>query len=76
MITFEEENDLELILGGRPWFFRRQLVVFDKLLHSTEKNKIQLLISSFWVKIGPCPSKFDRKDLIHAIRSTFRGILR
>ncbi|MBA0701591.1 hypothetical protein Goari_027276 [Gossypium aridum] len=30
-MSFEEENDLEMIMEGRPWLFRRQLIIFDRL---------------------------------------------
>ncbi|MBA0735211.1 hypothetical protein Gogos_019075, partial [Gossypium gossypioides] len=30
----------------------------------------------FWIKIGPCLPEFDKKDLLHAIGVTFRGVLR
>lgn len=31
MIVFVEEEDLELILGGRPWLFHKQMIIFDRL---------------------------------------------
>lgn len=31
LISFENENDMEQILEGRPWFFRRHLLIFDKM---------------------------------------------
>lgn len=34
LISFENENDMEQILEGRPWFFRKNLVIFDKLTQS------------------------------------------
>ncbi|MBA0699524.1 hypothetical protein Goari_001154 [Gossypium aridum] len=48
LITFELEEDLELIMEGRPWLFRK----------------------------SPCLPEFDKKDLLHAIGVTFRGVLR
>ncbi|MBA0567820.1 hypothetical protein Golob_005355, partial [Gossypium lobatum] len=35
-IEFEDEGDLELIMGGRPWFFRRNLVLVH--LNVTKKT--------------------------------------
>ncbi|MBA0550743.1 hypothetical protein Golob_021665 [Gossypium lobatum] len=32
--------------------------------------------SPFWLKIGLCPPECDKKDLMHAIGSTFGGIMR
>lgn len=55
-ICFDCEDDLEFIMEGMPWFFRRQLVVFDRLMNSMERSKIRLVNSPFWLKIGPCPS--------------------
>ncbi|MBA0715886.1 hypothetical protein Golax_014762, partial [Gossypium laxum] len=67
-----------------PDSFRAQLKVFGRLrrnlryrlLESMERSTIRLVASPFWVKVGPCPPKCDRKDLIHAIGSTFGGVLR
>ncbi|MBA0809184.1 hypothetical protein Gohar_024856 [Gossypium harknessii] len=74
IISFKDEDDLEHIMEGRPWFFRKQLIIFDWLLKSVERNKIQLVYSPFWLKFGPCPPECYKKDLIHAIGSTFGGI--
>lgn len=40
-----------------------------------ERSKVKLIISPFWIKVGVCPPECDMKDLIHAIGSTFGGIL-
>ncbi|MBA0600244.1 hypothetical protein Gorai_006439 [Gossypium raimondii] len=40
-----------MITEGRPWFFRRQLIIFDRLLCPIERSKIQLVSSPFWLKI-------------------------
>ncbi|MBA0686859.1 hypothetical protein Goari_014435 [Gossypium aridum] len=64
--------------------FQAQLKVFGRLrrnlryrlLESMERSTIRLVASPFWVKVGPCPPKCDQKDLIHAIGSTFGGVLR
>lgn len=75
-ISFEDEEDLELILEGQPQLFRRQLVIFDRLLEPMERSKIRLVAYPFWVKVGPCPLECDQKDLMHTIGSTFGGVLR
>lgn len=31
--------------------------------------------SSFWIKARPCPPKCDRNDLMHAISTTFGGVI-
>ncbi|MFQ6625455.1 hypothetical protein Gotur_006258, partial [Gossypium turneri] len=62
-------------MEGRPWFFRKQLIIFDLLLKSVELNKIRLVYSPFWLKFGPCPPECDKKDLMHAVGSTFRGVI-
>lgn len=33
-------------------------------------------MSPFWVKVGPCLLECEKKDLMHAIISTFGGVLR
>lgn len=75
MVIFDEEDDLESIMAGRPWFFRRQLIVFYILIETIERKKVKQLTSPFWIKLGLCPPKFDRKDFMHAIGSSFGGIL-
>lgn len=55
MIIFDEEVVLESILEGRPWFFRKHLVTFERLTETINRCKVKLVSSSFWVKIGPCP---------------------
>lgn len=40
MIIFYDEKDLDLIMDRRPWFFRRQLIVFERLHSSIERSKL------------------------------------
>lgn len=47
MISFEDKNDLEMIMEGRPWLFRKQIVVFDRLSTPMEHNQIRLVQSPF-----------------------------
>ncbi|PPD98816.1 hypothetical protein GOBAR_DD04153 [Gossypium barbadense] len=76
LIVFELEEDLELIMEGRPWLFRKSLILFDRLNQSVERSQIRLHSSSFWLKIGPCLPEFDKKDLLHSIGVTFGGVLK
>ncbi|KAH1072662.1 hypothetical protein J1N35_024990 [Gossypium stocksii] len=73
---FEIEEDLETIMEGQPWLFRKNLVTFDRSAKLMERSQIRLNSSPFWIKIGPCLPKFDKKDLLHAIGVTFGGVLR
>ncbi|KAH1082045.1 hypothetical protein J1N35_021806 [Gossypium stocksii] len=75
IISFKDEDDLEQIMDGRPWFFRKQLIIFDRLLKSVERNKIQLVYSLFWLKVVSCPPKCDKKDLMRAVGFTFGGVI-
>ncbi|MBA0798368.1 hypothetical protein Gohar_008961 [Gossypium harknessii] len=63
-------------LGGLTMVFSEKSNYFYRLLESIERRKIKLIISPFWIKVGPCPSEYERKDLMHAIGSTFGGVLR
>lgn len=47
MVIFDEEDDLESIMAGRPWFFKRQLIVFYRLLETIKRKKVKLLTSPF-----------------------------
>lgn len=76
MISFENEDDLEMIMEGRPWLFRKQLIIFDRLVNLVERNQIRLVLSLFWLKISPCQQKCDKNDLMHAIGSNFGGVIR
>lgn len=76
LISFDLEEDLEMIMEGRSWIFRKKLVLFNRIVEPIERNKIQLAMSPYWVKVGPCSPKCDRKDLSHAIGSTFGGVIR
>ncbi|KAH1063903.1 hypothetical protein J1N35_028890 [Gossypium stocksii] len=76
LISFDSEEDLELIMEGRPWLFRKSLILFERLCSAIEREKIQLISSPFWLKIGSCSPEFDKKDLSHEIGSTFRGLIR
>ncbi|MBA0818733.1 hypothetical protein Gohar_021793, partial [Gossypium harknessii] len=60
----------------QPWLFRKQLILFDRLSKPMARDQIRLVSSPFWIKIGPCLPEFDKKDLLHAIGVTFRGVLR
>ncbi|MBA0735263.1 hypothetical protein Gogos_019127 [Gossypium gossypioides] len=44
----------------------------DKLM---ERSSLRLVNSSFWLKAGPCLLECEKKDLTHAIGSTFGGII-
>lgn len=76
LISFDSEEDLESILEERPWLFHKQLVIFNRLMEHTVRSKIRPTISLFWLKVGPCPPECDRKELMHAIGSTFGGVIR
>ncbi|MBA0600264.1 hypothetical protein Gorai_006459 [Gossypium raimondii] len=39
-----------MVLEGRPWLFRRQLIIFEGLLQAMECNNIHLTSSPFWLK--------------------------
>lgn len=39
-ISFEDEEDLEQILEGQPWFFRKQLIIFNRLSQPVERSKM------------------------------------
>ncbi|KAA3481201.1 Zinc finger, CCHC-type-like protein [Gossypium australe] len=70
------KDDLEQILEGRHWLFRKYLILFDRLACPIERDLIRLTSSPYWIKIGPCLPDFDKKDLMHAIGSTFGGVIR
>ncbi|KAK5774644.1 hypothetical protein PVK06_042500 [Gossypium arboreum] len=76
LIVFEIEEDLETVLEGQPWLFRKNLVIFYCLTKPMERSQIRLNSSPFCIKIGPCLPEFDKKDLLHAIGVTFGGVLR
>ncbi|MFQ6668323.1 hypothetical protein Gotur_034011 [Gossypium turneri] len=76
LIVFELEENLETVMEGQPWLFRKKLVIFDRLTKPMERDQIRLVSSPFWIKIGPCLPEFDKKDLLHAIRVTFGGVIR
>lgn len=76
LIVFEIEEDLETVLEGHPWLFRKNLVIFYCLTKPMERSQIRLNSSPFCIKIGPCLPEFDKKDLLHAIGVTFGGVLR
>ncbi|MFQ6623768.1 hypothetical protein Gotur_004479 [Gossypium turneri] len=76
IIIFEMEDDLELILEGTPWLFRKSLILFDRLCQAVERDQIRLTSSPFWLKIEMCFPEIDKKDLLHAIGGTFGGVLK
>ncbi|KAH1121338.1 hypothetical protein J1N35_004498 [Gossypium stocksii] len=76
LIVFEVDEDLESVMEGQPWLFRKNLIIFDRLTKPLERNQINLSVAPFWIKIGPCPPEFDKKDLLHVIGVTFGGIIK
>ncbi|MBA0586270.1 hypothetical protein Gorai_017017 [Gossypium raimondii] len=40
LIVFETEEDLETVMEGRPWLFRKQLILFDRLVKPVERSQI------------------------------------
>lgn len=69
--SFEEPCDMELILEGCPWLFRKHVVVFKRLSEEVEQNKIRLVRSPFWMRIGPCPLECKNKDIIQVARQSW-----
>ncbi|KAH1082144.1 hypothetical protein J1N35_021905 [Gossypium stocksii] len=63
-------------MEGWPWLFRKNLILFDRLVKLMERSQIWLSSSPFWIKIGPCLPEFDKKDLLHAIGVAFGGVIR
>lgn len=49
--------------------------LFERLIYETDRHKLRLVKMPFWLKIGPCPPKCHKKDLLHAIGSTFGEIM-
>lgn len=47
LISFEEENDLEHIMKGRPWLFRQQVILFERIFGPIERKQIKLTKSPF-----------------------------
>ncbi|KAK5818583.1 hypothetical protein PVK06_023525 [Gossypium arboreum] len=47
LIVFDLEDDLEAIMEGRPWLFRKCLVLFNRLTKPMERNQIRLYSSPF-----------------------------
>ncbi|MBA0880339.1 hypothetical protein Goshw_004512 [Gossypium schwendimanii] len=76
MIVFELEEDLETVMEGQPWLFRKSLIIFDRLINLVERDQIRLVTSPFWIKIGLCLPEFDKKYILHAIGVTFGGVVR
>lgn len=54
----------------------QKLVLLERLTSLLDRDLIRLVRSSFWVKVGPCPLKCDKKDLMHVFVLTFGGLLR
>lgn len=61
--NFDSEEDLKVVLEGRPWLFRWQLIIFERLLQPINQSQIHLVMSPFWIKVGSCPSECNRKRL-------------
>lgn len=72
----ENEFDLEHILEGGPRFFRRQLVIMEKLTSPLDRDEVELVMSHLWLKMGLCPPEYDKEDLMHAVGATFAGLQR
>lgn len=52
------------------------MVLFYRLNEPIERKKIRLLSCPYWIRVGPYPLECEPKDMMHAINSTFRGLLR
>ncbi|MBA0620386.1 hypothetical protein Godav_006107 [Gossypium davidsonii] len=74
LIVFDLEEDLESIMEGRPWLFRKSIILFNRLVQAVERDQISLNSSPFWIKIDSYLPEFDKKDLLHAISVTFEGL--
>ncbi|MBA0577298.1 hypothetical protein Golob_025015 [Gossypium lobatum] len=76
LLEFDLDEDLEAITEGRPWFFRKSVILFDRLTKQIKRAQIRLTSSPFWIKIGSCLPEIDKNDLLHAIGVTFGGVIR
>ncbi|KAL1145654.1 hypothetical protein V6Z11_A11G313000 [Gossypium hirsutum] len=54
-----KKEDLELIMEGRPWLFRKSLILFDRLTQPIEQSQIWLNSSPFWIKIRVLRSEIN-----------------
>lgn len=45
----------------------------ERLASLLDKEQVKLTMSLMWLKIGPCLLECDKKDLMHAMGSTFGG---
>ncbi|MFQ6628760.1 hypothetical protein Gotur_007606 [Gossypium turneri] len=61
VIVFESEEDLETVMEGQPWLFRKHLIIFDRLIKPMERDQIRLVSSPFWIKIGPVYQSLIKK---------------
>lgn len=62
-------------MEGKPWFFQKQLVMFNRLTKPMTRSKVRLVLSTFWAKVGLYPPECDREELMQAINSTFGRVL-
>lgn len=53
VISFEDEDDLESVLEGSPWLFGRKVMLFDRFIELVERKKIRLVVSPYWIRVGP-----------------------
>ncbi|MBA0553285.1 hypothetical protein Golob_012477, partial [Gossypium lobatum] len=78
--AMEDENDAkQLCLDKGNLQSEQSESTIEKNLEnkkeSVELNKIRLVYSPFWLKFGPCPPECDKNDLMHAVGSTFKGVI-
>ncbi|MBA0769047.1 hypothetical protein Gotri_017815, partial [Gossypium trilobum] len=75
-IFFKLADDLELILEGRPWFFCKSVILFDRLCQAVDRDQIRLTSSPYWMKIDSISPEFDKEDLLQAIGAYVQRPLR
>ncbi|KAA3472331.1 reverse transcriptase [Gossypium australe] len=61
LIVFDQEEDLEMIMEGRPWLFRKYLILFERLSNSIDRDQIRLTSLPYWIKFGPVLLEFDKR---------------
>lgn len=47
----------------------------DRFVEPIDRKKIRLVMYPYWIRVGPYPNECDLKDLMHAVGSTFGGLL-
>ncbi|XP_041010287.1 uncharacterized protein LOC121254353 [Juglans microcarpa x Juglans regia] len=75
LIEFQLLSDKEKVLGGRPWFFNRNLVSLQEIDETIPLNSVKFQFEPFWVQLHGLPLAAMSEEIGENLASSIGHVL-